>query len=125
MPSGTLADQTPRDRDRARARRVLVCESSAAGAAFAARLAGAGYEVRRASAETVRREIENFSPQLIVVEFDAGDDAASIARRAGGADARVPVVVVYGVRVEAPREARGCSPHWLTRISLPSGRRTA
>ncbi|MCA1641639.1 MAG: hypothetical protein LC785_06775 [Acidobacteria bacterium] len=105
MPNGTLPNHAPRDAGRARARRVLVCESSAAGAAFASHLAGAGYEVQRASADTVRREIENFAPQLLVVEFDEGDDAASVALRAGESDARVPLVVVYGVRVEAPRDA--------------------
>jgi DNA-binding response OmpR family regulator len=121
MPNGTAPGQTPREKDRARARRVLVCESSAAGAAFAARLAGAGYEVRRASAETVRREIENFSPQLLIAEFDAGDDAASIARRAGGADAPVPLVIVYGVRVEAPREAaRECRADDCFALSTPT-----
>ncbi|HEX8162935.1 MAG TPA: response regulator [Pyrinomonadaceae bacterium] len=121
MASGTLADQTPRDRDRARARRVLVCESSAAGAAFAARLSGAGYEVRRASAETARREIESFAPQLVVVEFDAGDDAASVARRAGGAGVGAPLVVVYGVRVEAPREAaRACAADDCFALATPT-----
>lgn len=122
MPNGTLPGQTPRERDRARARRVLVCESSAAGAAFAARLAGAGYEVQRASADTAPREIENFSPQLIVVEFDAGDNAASITRRAGGGGGgRAPLVVVYGVRVRAPRdEARECRADDCFALSTPT-----
>lgn len=121
MPNGTLSGQTPHDASRARAWRVLVCEASAAGAAFASRLAGAGYEVQRASADTVRREIENFAPQLIVVEFDAGDDAASIARRAGDASARAPLVIVYGVRVEAPREvARACRADDCFALSTPT-----
>jgi DNA-binding response OmpR family regulator len=121
MPNGTISGQTPRDASRARARRVLVCEASAAGAAFASRLAGAGYEVQRASADTVRREIVNFAPQLLVVEFDAGDDAASIARRAGESDARAPLVVVYGVRVEAPRDvARACNADDCFALSTPT-----
>ncbi|MCA1631651.1 MAG: hypothetical protein LC774_15235 [Acidobacteria bacterium] len=121
MPNGTLPNHAPRDAGRARARRVLVCESSAAGAAFASHLAGAGYEVQRASADTVRREIENFAPQLLVVEFDEGDDAASVALRAGESDARVPLVVVYGVRVEAPRDAaRECRAEDCFALSTPT-----
>jgi DNA-binding response OmpR family regulator len=78
---------------------VLVC-SAGGGAAFAGRLAASGYEVQSVGADSAAREIENFAPQVVVLEARgaAGDDLSGLARRLRGdhSAARLPLVVVFG-----------------------------
>lgn len=86
----------------ARARRVLVCASGGAGASFAARLAASGYEVQSVGADAAVREVENFAPEVMVVEVrgstDGDSEPLALARRlrAAHATAHLPLVVVFG-----------------------------
>jgi DNA-binding response OmpR family regulator len=73
-------DREAREGARSRARRVLVCAPG--GAAFAARLAAAGYEVQSVGAGAAVREIENFAPHVVVLEARGATDASSDSARA-------------------------------------------
>jgi DNA-binding response OmpR family regulator len=86
----------------ARARRVLVCASGGAGASFAARLAASGYEVQSVGADAAVREVDNFAPEVLILEVrdsaDGEGEPLALARRlrAARATAHLPLVVVFG-----------------------------
>jgi DNA-binding response OmpR family regulator len=102
MPNFKSPDRATHAGEHARARRVLVCASGGGGASFAARLAASGYEVQSVSADAAMREVENFAPEVLVVEVRGSTDGESeplaLARRlrAAHATAHLPLIVVYG-----------------------------
>jgi DNA-binding response OmpR family regulator len=100
MPNFQNLDRATQDD--ARVRRVLVCASGGGGASFAARLAASGYEVQSVSADAAVREVENFAPEVLIVEVrgatDGDSEPLALARRlrASHATAHLPLIVVFG-----------------------------
>jgi CheY-like chemotaxis protein len=92
-----------------RERRVLVCVTTGRGASFALRLAGAGYEVQRTTAADSARVLDNFAPQVVIIELPEGsraDEQLRFARRLRERGARLPLVLVFdGVRDAAREDA--------------------
>jgi DNA-binding response OmpR family regulator len=92
-----------------RERRVLVCVATGRGASFALRLASAGYEVQRATAADAASVLDNFAPQVVIIELPEGsraDEQATLARRLreANATAQLPLVLVFDGGRDAARE---------------------
>jgi two-component system chemotaxis response regulator CheY len=113
-----------------RERRVLVCVATGRGASFALRLAGAGYEVQRTTAADAARVLDNFTPQVVVIELPEGsraDEQLTLARRLRAGGAQLPLVLVFdgvrdGAREDAHASASDASDGHAARAALEVAR---
>jgi DNA-binding response OmpR family regulator len=108
MSQADRTSHAPIEPERARTRRVLVCDETEAGAAFATQLVKAGYETMLASADDAPHAVADFRPQVVVVEARGGaraGESLKLARRLRvAAAAQLPLVIAFHGAGEAARD---------------------